>query len=292
MINTVCYNIAIVLIKSSILIQILRIFVPHGRQSKTYYVIHGLIWSNLVLYTAAIFLRIFTCQPIQKSWKPWLPGKCLKIQYIGMSTQVANLVGDLTILLLTQKIIWNLMRVDRKQRIRLSVVFFAGIIPCGFAIMCLYYSSMMITAKDFTYNSALMTAACYGEIASGMFVLFIPILPRFFTHLKTVSTFGSSARRSVAPRPPSPLEFTDTSTRGTKHSRQRDRRHSLWHVSYTQGESAERLSVVPGSEKDDFGRDLGRIILEAPVNISAQARKDSEASIHLLPIQGNIGQAL
>lgn len=70
---------------------------------------------------------IFTCRPINKAWKPWLPGKCLEMGAIAMSTAAVNLVGDLSILFLTQKVIWNLMRVDRKQRIKLSIVFLAGI---------------------------------------------------------------------------------------------------------------------------------------------------------------------
>lgn len=110
------------------LIQVLRIFVPRGSHSKTYFVIHGLIWVNLIYYITVIFLMIFNCRPIKKAWKPWLPGECMEMGAIAMSTAVVNLVGDLSILFLTQKVIWNLMHVEKKQRIKLSLVFCAGIV--------------------------------------------------------------------------------------------------------------------------------------------------------------------
>lgn len=109
------------------LIQVLRIFVPRGSQSKTYYVVHGLIWMNSVYYVIIVFLMIFNCRPIHKGWNPWVPGKCMEIGIIAMCTAIVNLIGDLSILFLTQKVIWNLMRVERRQRLKLSVVFFAGI---------------------------------------------------------------------------------------------------------------------------------------------------------------------
>lgn len=71
---------------------------------------------------------IFDCQPIKKTWKPLIPGKCMDIGIIKMSTAVVNLIGDLSILFLTQNVIWNLMRVERRQRLRLSLVFMAGIV--------------------------------------------------------------------------------------------------------------------------------------------------------------------
>lgn len=127
-ISSIFYNISIVLIKVAMLIQVRRIFVPRGSQSKTYYVVHGLIWLNLIYYTTIVFMMMFNCRPIQKGWKPWIPGKCLEIGIIAMTTAAVNLLGDLSILFLTQKVIWNLMRVERRQRLKLSIVFLAGIV--------------------------------------------------------------------------------------------------------------------------------------------------------------------
>ncbi|KAF1950542.1 hypothetical protein CC80DRAFT_554296 [Byssothecium circinans] len=262
----ICYNISIVLIKVSMLIQVLRIFVPRGAQSKTYWACHALIWMNSLYYVIAVFLMIFTCRPISKAWQPWIEGHCLDMAEISISTSIVNLVGDLSILFLTQVKIWNLMRMERQQRIKLSVVFCAALIPCGFAIMCLYYNAKQKNGHDFTYHSAYMAIACYGEIASGMFVLFLPMLPRFFTHMKEIaSTFTSTAQRKQN----NGLEFSDIGARSHASRgghwadatavRDPGRTHSLWHVSYSErGSNEDRRPIMPSSGGSVRGWDTAR----------------------------------
>ena len=222
------------------LIQILRIFVPHGSSSKTYWVAHALIWSNIIYYTVAIFLFIFTCDPVAKAWKPWIPGKCKQMAGISISMAAANLAGDLLTLFLTQKAIWDLMRVREKQRLKLSLLFFAGVIPCGFAIMCLTYSGKSVHSKDFAYNSSLMWLACYGEISSGMFVLLLPVLPRFVMHLRD-SSFATflTGTRCVTEIEPSHVVRASRRT----DTKEMPRKQSLWHVSYTEKNGDEEMDM-------------------------------------------------
>jgi hypothetical protein len=110
------------------LIQVRRVFVPRGTQPKTSYVVHFLIWTNVVYYLTTICLMLFNCQPISKAWQPWLPGKCIDMGIIAMSTASMNLLSDLAILALTQRVIWNVMQIDTKQQRKLSIVFCAGIV--------------------------------------------------------------------------------------------------------------------------------------------------------------------
>lgn len=123
--------------------------------------------------------------------------------------------------------------------------------PCGFAVMCLYYNKH---SSDFTHDSALMGIACYGEIASGMFVLFLPVVPRFFTHVREHTFFSSSANL----RAPSALEFSDigvTSKQGAANgdARQRERKQSQWHISYTHRNSEDTRPIIPSLRREDFG---------------------------------------
>ena len=90
--------------------------------------------------------------------------------------------------------------------------------------MCLYYNMEMHTT-DFVHDSAMMSLACFGEIASGMFVLFLPVLPRFFTYLRERKP-SLSHRRA-----PSKLEFSDI---GIKNGGPEKNDRSLWHISWTQ----------------------------------------------------------
>jgi len=241
--------------KVSVIIQILRIFVPHGSSSKTYWVAHALMWSNIIYYTIAIFLFIFTCDPVAKAWRPWLPGKCKQIGSISISMAGANLAGDLLVLFLTQKAIWDLMRVREKQRWKLSMLFLAGIIPCGFAIMCLYYSSKSVHTKDFAYDSSLMWAACYGEISSGMFVLLLPVLPRLFMHVRD-SSFANFLTNTWYSTEIEPTRVGQASS--TPDSKELRRKHSLWHVSYTERNSEDDMMLTAiGSGKMEIGNKIG-----------------------------------
>ena len=91
---------------------------------------------------------------------------------------------------------------------------------------------------DFTRDSMYMSIACYGEIASGMFVLFLPVVPPFFTHLKSASSFSIlSIKRSKS----------GTLTSGaSREEKTKSGKKSLFHISYTQGEneeSEERLAI-------------------------------------------------
>lgn len=121
------YNISILLIKVSMLIQILRIFVPRGSQSRTYYVIHALMWITILYYTIMAFLHVFTCQPIHKLWHPWVKGKCMNLGAMAITTATVNVFTDLCILAIAQRVIWKTMKRDGSGRIRISLVFLAGI---------------------------------------------------------------------------------------------------------------------------------------------------------------------
>ncbi|KAH7130508.1 hypothetical protein B0J11DRAFT_504287 [Dendryphion nanum] len=198
------YNLSIALIKVSMLIQVLRIFVPRGSQSRTYYVVHSLIWITTAYYTIMLFLMVFTCQPISKLWTPWKKGTCMKIGAMSVTTACFNVVTDLAILVIAQRVIWKVLSRDKEKRIRLSLVFCAGIIPCIFSALCLYYNYLEMEGGDFVHDSALMALACYGEIVSGMFVLFLPVLPRFYSHVK------QSVSQTPRPSKPKPLEQSTT----------------------------------------------------------------------------------
>ena len=119
--------------------------------------------------------------------------------------------------------------------------------PCGFALMCLYYNNLQMHSSDFTRVSMYMSIACYGEIASGMFVLFLPVVPKFFAHLKEASSFSLlSGKRSQRGTLASGEQLRKAGRRGDEEGRKK----SLWHISYTQGGkgSEERLKINVVSE--------------------------------------------
>ena len=101
--------------------------------------------------------------------------------------------------------------------------------------MCLYYNDRQMKSIDFTRDSMYMSIACYGEIASGMFVLFLPVVPKFFTHIKTASSFSLLSHKR------SPRGTAISSVQGDVLAG--ERKKSLFHISYTQKDSEERLQI-------------------------------------------------
>ncbi|KAF2186225.1 hypothetical protein K469DRAFT_573671 [Zopfia rhizophila CBS 207.26] len=235
-IAAIFYNISVLLIKLAMLIQVFRIFVPRGSRSKTFWVVQTLIYTNIFFYVSCIFTQIFTCHPIQKAWKPWIrEGSCLNFQATAMATAVFNLVSDLSILFLTQKVILEI-QLTKKERIRLTVVFCAGLIPCAFSSLCLYYNKLEMHSTDIVYDSSLMGLACYAEIASGMFVLFLPVLPKFFSFIKENPMFPS-------PRHGSRTEIMETT----------DKRGRSWnHISYSEAGTRVEIEKVE-TKKGELG---------------------------------------
>lgn len=101
--------------------------------------------------------------------------------------------------------------------------------------MCLYYNNKLMHSNDITHDSMYMSIACYGEIASGMFVLFLPVVPKFLTHLKTASGFSLLSNKRTY--------VSQDAGQGASKGGVDAKKKSLFHISYTQKESQEKLGL-------------------------------------------------
>lgn len=125
-IGIIIYCLAILTIKLAILLSFLRIFSP-GKNQSTFWIYHSLVSLNFLFYVIVIFLFIFPCKPIKKLWEPWIEGRCLKIAYITLAMACFNSALDFSLLILPQKVIWNL-RMSFKRRIGVSAIFLVGLL--------------------------------------------------------------------------------------------------------------------------------------------------------------------
>ena len=115
-----------VLIKWSILLQYLRIFVP-THTGELYRFVQVLIWSNILFYSAMPIVEIFQCIPREKIWKPRSRGHCIDISASHIGSGAVNVISDFSIFLLPLKSIWDL-QIDIKPKITLSAVFTTGLL--------------------------------------------------------------------------------------------------------------------------------------------------------------------
>ena len=122
----ILYCPVVLVIKLSILLQLMHIFAP-ARERATYYVCQIMIWFNTLFYLSTMFVVIFQCNPRAKFWEPTLPGHCINIDVVDIVTAAINVLSDIVLLLLPLTCIWQL-QMQSSSKVAVSAVFFTGIL--------------------------------------------------------------------------------------------------------------------------------------------------------------------
>ena len=121
-VHQIIYMPAILLTKCALLLQLIEFFVPRKAHNQRWWILNSLIAANVVFFTISFFIELFECWPRKKIWKPKVPGRCIPIERIYISTASINVVDDFAIVILPLTWIWKLqMRWNRK--IGVSIVF-------------------------------------------------------------------------------------------------------------------------------------------------------------------------
>lgn len=97
---------------------------PNGKGA-TYYMIHFVIWFNLLFYIANIPIEIWPCIPRRKLWEPQIPGTCLNNERVFIAGGTINVVSDFAILLLPLVSIAKL-QMPMRRKIGVSTIFATG----------------------------------------------------------------------------------------------------------------------------------------------------------------------
>ncbi|KAL8638533.1 MAG: hypothetical protein Q9228_004316 [Teloschistes exilis] len=115
------------LVGLSILLQYLRIFVPHRRNAQVmYHAIYALIASNFAFYLARFVGLIAFCVPREKLWKPWITGgHCNNADTWFLASALCNAISDFGILILPIPCIWTL-QLPKKKKVMVSAIFATG----------------------------------------------------------------------------------------------------------------------------------------------------------------------
>jgi hypothetical protein len=80
---------------------------------------------NLFWLVGFLFAVGFECTPVEKAWKPSLPGKCANTGVLWLASGIISLFIDILILLMPLPMLWKLrMRMTRK--IQVIIVFVCG----------------------------------------------------------------------------------------------------------------------------------------------------------------------
>ncbi|KAI8964848.1 hypothetical protein F5Y11DRAFT_345047 [Daldinia sp. FL1419] len=176
----VCYSFLMPCIKSAILIQWCRIFVPRGNRLANYF-----WWGAffvISIQVAAAFSKIILlnlrCTPHSAIWDISIADrKCFSLYKIQASSATIQLVCDITILLLPQRIIWGL-QMTWQRRLGVLTIFGMGLIACGSAAARMTTTIIHGNAEDQVYTLAPLVLWLMAEMTCGFFVACVVSIPK------------------------------------------------------------------------------------------------------------------
>ncbi|KAL8809790.1 MAG: hypothetical protein Q9200_003107 [Gallowayella weberi] len=97
-INSVIWLLLMLVLKSAVLLQYLRIFVPV--RNHVFYLTWLLIAMNSIFNLGLTLAFAFQCVPRRKIWDPSIPGHCINLGITVMISAASNTVTDFATLLL------------------------------------------------------------------------------------------------------------------------------------------------------------------------------------------------
>lgn len=124
-IGWIMYGVTIALVKVSLLLQYLKIFMPVRRYSLMRLITFFLIWATVLFYLISSFVEIFSCNPRERFWNPLIEGRCFDVPAIQIASTALKSVSDFVILLLPQVVIWRL-QMSFQNKLKISAVFLTG----------------------------------------------------------------------------------------------------------------------------------------------------------------------
>ncbi|KAI1453479.1 hypothetical protein F4805DRAFT_443350 [Annulohypoxylon moriforme] len=176
---TITYSVSLLFAKTAILLEWVRIFSPHRANKLFFWASYLMIVLNILLYISSIISSAITCIPHASIWYPWIPGTCINRKALGLFTAFFNVIMDLMILLLPQKIIWTL-QMTTARKFGISLIFSVGILATVCACGRLASTFAIDYEGDAIYTVAPTILWSFPEITCVLLVFCLPSLPKSF----------------------------------------------------------------------------------------------------------------
>ncbi|OTA97789.1 hypothetical protein M434DRAFT_26525 [Hypoxylon sp. CO27-5] len=185
-----CFWVAtMALVKSSILIEWIRIFTPMNTRPLFHKSCKVLLVFNVLFYAAVLVSLNLTCFPYRRIWDKTVPGTCVDIKVINLVATVINFVLDIAVLILPQNIIWGL-KLSIGKKIGISAVFAVGIFACIAAGCLLVAIVEWIRSDDMTYHYSSVALWAIAETTCGVLIFCVPAAPKAFLGLEPSTWFS------------------------------------------------------------------------------------------------------
>ncbi|KAH9889707.1 hypothetical protein F4778DRAFT_387642 [Xylariomycetidae sp. FL2044] len=179
-INELLYNVAMLFVKMTFLVQYYRVFRQIQKMRLTYIIAMVLVGGWCLGQILAI---TFICIPVSGVWRPELNAKCQDQQVGVYINAIGVLVTDIVVLLIPIPALWKL-KLPRTQKFALLGIFSIGGFTSAISIVRL---TTLEGKSDFTYDS--VTSACWSiaELSSGIIAAALatirPLISRYIPAL-------------------------------------------------------------------------------------------------------------
>ncbi|KAI0423599.1 hypothetical protein F5Y09DRAFT_326943 [Xylaria sp. FL1042] len=179
-VNTSLFQATMGSVKTAILLEWTRLFVPPGTRTPFWWTCQIVMWVNILYYISIVVVSAISCFPHEKIWHPNLPGRCFNTKAFFIGNATLNLASDIIILALPQRVIWSL-KMSRDKKIGVSLVFAVGVIACLVGGARLSRAVIYYLSKDNIYNVSAVFLWCTAELSISFLVFCLPAIPKIFS---------------------------------------------------------------------------------------------------------------
>ncbi|RYP16392.1 hypothetical protein DL765_005172 [Monosporascus sp. GIB2] len=197
------YGSCVMVLKAAILYEWARIFVPRGTKNSFYWTCHILLWGNVLFYGSSKIASNLACFPHEKIWDKTIPGgHCLNERLLIVVVTVINAVSDLIILVLPQRVIWNL-QMSLPKKLATSLVFAVGLFCFIASVFRVVSSTRYLYSTDITYDASAVALWAHVEMTTMFMVACVPSIPKALRGMgvhalfATLKTWATSARSTA-----------------------------------------------------------------------------------------------
>ncbi|KAL1970435.1 hypothetical protein VTN77DRAFT_4079 [Rasamsonia byssochlamydoides] len=151
-----------------------RIFPTRDFRLATF-ILGGIVISWVI---AIVFVSVFQCTPVEKTWNPAVPGHCINLKGSFIGNAIPNIMTDIAILSLPVRVVWRL-HADLTYRLSVIVVFLLG----SFVVFTSIYrfsTLFLLQTDDISWTLSTACTWCIIECASGIISACLPTLRPLF----------------------------------------------------------------------------------------------------------------
>ncbi|KAG8528464.1 uncharacterized protein KY384_007382 [Bacidia gigantensis] len=165
-------------------------------KSSSYNFYRALTWSVMIAciigHVAGTLVLIFQCKPVQKSWRPRTPGKCMPNDATFYGLAAVTIFFDVVIFFLPIPLLLRL-NISMKKKLALVCVFLLGLLTT----VCSVLRMVQIETIARTGNSTMLVLWGVIELNIGIILTCIPTLGPLFPYFRGTSIERTPSKPSA-----------------------------------------------------------------------------------------------